>query len=141
MGAGLWPGLALRRHGGQLLDTHISNPEVRSIAAYAALFIAGLLTGALLTHLLTEWIRGSFLDGIDRTLGGAIGFVRALLFTCFFLAVASVMGAKQDRWWTQSMFIPHIEWLAEDLKLLIPERWLERMKPAPENVPTVQKKH
>lgn len=126
-----------------LLTNHISNPQIRAVSAYAALFVAGLLIGALLTHLLTEWIRGSFLDGIDRTLGGAIGFVRALLFTCFFLAIAGTMGAKQDRWWTQSVFIPHIEWLAEDLKLIIPERWLERLKPAPENVPvpTVQKKH
>ena len=124
-----------------LLTGHISSPEIRSVCAYAVLFIAGLLTGAIITYLLTEWIRGSFLDGIDRTLGGAIGFVRALFFTCVFLVIAGTMGAKQDRWWNESLFIPHIDWLAEDLKLLIPERWLERLKPAPENVPTVQKKH
>ncbi|PTU31122.1 CvpA family protein [Stenotrophobium rhamnosiphilum] len=122
-----------------LLTGHISSPEIRAVCAYAVLFIAGLLIGAILTYLLTEWIRGSFLDGIDRTLGATIGFLRALFLTCVFLVIAGTMGAKQDRWWTQSAFIPHIEWLAEDLKLIIPERWLERIKPTPESAPTIQK--
>ena len=122
-----------------LLHEQISSPEIRAVCAYALLFIAGLLTGAILTHLLTDWIRGSFLDGIDRTLGGAIGFIRALLIVCMFLVVAGTMGARQDRWWSQSTLVPHIEWLAEDLKLIIPERWLERLKPAPESAPAANK--
>lgn len=122
-----------------LLVTQISSPEIRSVCAYAVLFIGGLLAGAILTYLLTEWIRGSFLDGIDRSLGGAIGLLRALFITCVFLVIAGTMGAKQDRWWRESMFIPHVEWLAEDLKVIIPAHWLERIKPAPVSAPTTQK--
>jgi membrane protein required for colicin V production len=124
-----------------LLESRISGPEVRVACAYAALFIGGLLAGAIITHLLTDWIRGSFLDGIDRALGGGIGFLRALLITCLFLVVAGTMGARQDHWWHDSLFIPRIEWLADDLKLLIPERWLERLKPVPDSAPKAQKQH
>ena len=119
---------------GMLVD-HISEPAIRSACAYAALFIGGLLFGAILTHLLTEWIRGSVLDGIDRTLGGGIGFIRAVLIVALFMIFASTMGAKQDRWWSQSQVIPHIEWLADGLKTLIPERWLDRLKPDPADSP------
>lgn len=112
-----------------MLTGQISEPAVRIACAYAALFIGGLLIGAILTHLLTEWIRGSVLDGIDRTIGGGIGFIRAVLIVSLFLICAGTMGAKQDRWWHQSMIIPHIEWLADGLRTLIPERWLDKLKP------------
>lgn len=118
-----------------MLVERISEPAVRIASAYAALFIGGLLIGAILTHLLTEWIRGSVLDGIDRTLGGGIGFIRAVLIVSLFLIVAGTMGAKQDRWWHQSLIIPHVEWLADGFKTLIPERWLERLKPSADSEP------
>ena len=116
-----------------LLEDRISEPAVRVACAYAALFISGLLIGAILTHLLTEWIRGSVLDGIDRTLGGGIGFIRAVIIVSLFLICAGTMGAKQDRWWHQSLIIPHVEWLADGLKPLFPERWLDKLKPSPES--------
>lgn len=123
-----------------LLEDRISQPAVRIACAYAALFIGGLLIGAILTHLLTEWIRGSVLDGIDRTLGGGIGFLRAVIVVSFLLLVAGTMGAKQDRWWHQSLIIPHVEWLADGLKALVPERWLDRLRPAPEEKPDTSAK-
>jgi membrane protein required for colicin V production len=124
-----------------LLESRISEPEVRIAAAYAGLFIGGLLIGAIVTHLLTDWIRGSVINGIDRTLGGGFGFLRSLLVVLLFIVCAGTMGAQQDRWWHESQIIPRIEWLADDLKLLIPERWLERLKPLPASAPKPQKQH
>lgn len=128
-------------HLAGLLAAKIAEPAVRIACAYAVLFLGGLLTGAVLTHFLTDWIRDSVFNGIDRTLGGGFGLLRGAVVVILFVLLAGTMGARQDRWWHQSIFVPRLEWLAEGMKVLVPERWLEKIKPGSETVSKSQNQH
>ena len=115
-----------------LLHEWIAQPAVRSAVAYAGLFMSGLLIGSLITHFFTDWVRNSVLNDMDRTLGGGFGFLRGLFVVSLFMLVASTMGANKERWWQRSLFVPHMEWLADSLRYLTPEKWLEKLKPGDE---------
>lgn len=115
------------------LETKISNPALRLGCAYVLLFMAGLLIGALVTHFVSEAIRDSFLSLPNRMLGGGFGLVRAAVLVAAFILVAGQMGAAREAWWQQSLLIDKFEWLAKGLGTLVPERWLEVLRPDPIN--------
>ncbi|MGH8457286.1 MAG: CvpA family protein [Stenotrophobium sp.] len=108
---------------------HINEPAVRVGCAYAILFIGGLLFGAILTHLLTDWISNSMFSNVNRTLGAGFGFLRGVFVITVFVLCASTMGSKQDRWWHQSIFVPQFEVLANLLKPVVPASWLDMLRP------------
>ncbi|SFF31470.1 membrane protein required for colicin V production [Fontimonas thermophila] len=97
--------------------------------AYAATFFIALFLGALVTHFLVVAVRDSRFSPADRTLGGGLGLIRAVIVVTLFVLVAGRMGAGEDRWWQQSTLIPHFAPLARGFEALIPERWLELLKP------------
>jgi hypothetical protein len=45
------------------------------------------------------------------------------------MLVAGTMGAGKDHWWQSSLFIPHLEWMADGLGHVTPQSWLEKLKP------------
>lgn len=111
-----------------LLQPLIAQSAVRHAISSAGLFILGLLIGSLITHFFTDWVRNSVLNQMDRTLGGGFGFLRGLLIISAFLLVAGTLGAQEDRWWQQSLLIPHLDWLADALGYITPESWLEKLR-------------
>lgn len=86
---------------------HIENPELRELAAFAALFLAILIVGMLLAHMLSEAVRDSALSFGDRVLGMAFGFSRGVLVVVVAIAFSARWFAT-EHWWTESRFIPHL---------------------------------
>ncbi|MGH8461054.1 MAG: CvpA family protein [Stenotrophobium sp.] len=113
----------------QMLVPYINEPAIRLACAYVVLFISGLIFGAILSHLISELIRHSIFSGVDRSLGAVFGFLRGLLAVAVFILCASTMGATQDRWWHESVLVPNLEFLANGLKAVVPESWLDKIRP------------
>lgn len=111
------------------LTPYISIPALRLIAAYTLLFFGGLLLGALIATVAVESIRNSRFSAADRTLGGGFGVIRGFFLIAVFLLVASTMGAEQEQWWRRSMLIGHLDWMADALRLIVPEHWLDLFRP------------
>ncbi len=111
------------------LRHQVSDPTLRRAAAMVLLFFGGLLLGALITHVAVQAIRDSRFSPADRTLGAGIGLVRALIIVTLFVLVAGRMGAHDDRWWRESLFVGVFSPLAQGAESLIPERWLSQLKP------------
>jgi len=57
----------------------IHTPSVRTVLAFAALFVLTLMIGAIINWLIHQFIVGAGLGGLDRLLGMAFGAVRGLL--------------------------------------------------------------
>jgi len=110
----------------------ISIPALRFVAGYAACFLGGLLLGALVSMLFVEMVRNSRLASADRTVGAGFGLLRALLVTALFVMIADNMGAREERWWQRSMVIGKVEWVAGGLQVLVPESWLQAIRPQTE---------
>ncbi|HSW12461.1 MAG TPA: CvpA family protein [Solimonas sp.] len=113
------------------LEGQISQPALRLVAAYVMLFLGGLLAGSLITYFMSEAIKESFLSLSDRALGGGFGMLRAALLVVILVLVGTQMGAQKQRWWSESLLIGSFQWLADGLASVLPERWLEALRPEP----------
>lgn len=112
------------------LAPHISAVSLRTATAYAVLFLAGLLAGGILTSLIVHGLRDSAFSPADRTLGAGFGLLRGVFLVALFILVAGMTPARQDPWWGRSILLDKFEWLAEGLGMLVPEAWLEALRPA-----------
>lgn len=114
------------------LKNLVSIPALRTVAGHALCFFGGLLVGAIISMLLVETVRNSRLASVDKTVGAGFGLLRALLIAAAFVMVADNMGARGERWWQQSMVVGKLEWLAKGLEVLVPEAWLQAIRPQAE---------
>ena len=130
----IWAALAFAKPVAQFLEPHIAVPSVRIAASYAITFLAVLLVGAIATALIVRSLRDSVLSSVDRSLGGGFGLLRGALVVAAFVLVAGMTPARQDPWWQQSSLIKQFEWMAESLRSVLPQNWLEQLKPAVEDV-------
>lgn len=94
----------------------ISLPSARTGLAFAGIFVAVLLVGALLTFLLGKLVESTGLSGTDRLLGAVFGAVRGVALVLLLILVAGFTPLPQDPWWRESVAIngllPLTEWVA-----------------------------
>ncbi len=98
-----------------LLGGYIENPVLRELTAFGILFLAILMVGLLLAHLLSAVVGRSKLSVGDRVLGMTFGLVRGLLIVVVILVFARPWLAD-DEVWKASRLIPHVSLL---------ENWLQ----------------
>lgn len=99
-----------------LLVDQIQSPSVRLMTAYAALFIATLLLGAMLSYLIGALVRATGLSGTDRLLGMVFGVARAFIIVmALLILLPGFIPLNSEVWWQQSQLIPHFlaceEWV------------------------------
>jgi membrane protein required for colicin V production len=118
----------------QALQSHVATPLVRVGLAYGGLFLAGLLIGGILTALLVSRIRQSRFSSVDRTLGTGLGLVRGVLVVGLVVLLARTVDVSKEAWWNESALIGPWTVVADGLDTLIPDSWLEPLKPDPKPV-------
>lgn len=100
-----------------LLDGLIANEAYRYTAAFAILFILTLIVGALINHLLGEFVRMTGLTGTDRLLGVFFGLLRGIVIVVVLLAVGRLFALEQ--FWQDSVLMPYFEpvirWAGESI--------------------------
>ena len=90
-----------------LLADHIDTPSLRILAAFAALFIATLLVGGLVNHLISQVVAFTGLLGTDRFLGFLFGVIRGVVVVlAMVLIVPDFVPIDKDSWWRSSVLIP-----------------------------------
>lgn len=92
-----------------LLEPAIAKLYVRELVAYVTLFAGTLIIGAIITYLLSEFVKKTGLDGTDRLLGMIFGVARGVIIVVALLIVAPKLLTEvdQDPWWRESRLIPH----------------------------------
>jgi len=99
-----------------MLGEWSSAVEVRLWAARVVLFVAVLIIGGLLSWVARKLVRTSGLSGIDRSLGGVFGLLRAAVFLGLAVLVIQFMGLAQERWWEEASLRPYAERIAATVK-------------------------
>ncbi len=125
------------RPAAAMISPYIPDPVLGMAAACAGVFLLALLAGALLTHLLVSLVRESGFSPADRTLGGGLGMVRAVVIVSLFVLIAGRMGAAEAGWWQSSTLIGQFEPLAQGFANVLPESWLQMIKPTEAAAPTL----
>ena len=75
----------------------ISNRDLADPAAYAIMFLAGLIVLSVITAMIGNVVRGSVLGGVDRSLGLVFGIGRAVVLVAGIYVVAGWV-VSTDRW-------------------------------------------
>ena len=124
----LWVAFTFTHQTSEWLVTRIETPSVRRAAAFGGLFLGMLLLTSLITFFVGRLVRQGALATIDRTLGAGFGVLRALVLVAALLWAAGTTSARQDPWWAQSALISRLEWTADVLKAIVPQRWIRMLE-------------
>lgn len=95
-----------------MLKPTIETPSVRIATAFALLFVATLVVGALINHLLGELIRVTGLTSTDRLLGMVFGAVRGMVLIIVLVALGRGLFSN-DEWWRESVLIEQFAMMVE----------------------------
>jgi len=91
-----------------LLSEFISSSSTRLVAAFALLFVATLIVGAMINHLVGELVRLTGLSGTDRLFGTIFGLARGLMILVVVVALTKLTPLTEDKWWQESIIIPEL---------------------------------
>lgn len=101
--------------------TGLDDKLLRNACAIAILFIATLVVGGIVNHIIGTLVDKTGLSGTDRLLGMCFGALRGILVVAaglFFLDAFTSFSSSQD--WAQSQLIPKFEhiikWFFDYLK-------------------------
>lgn len=92
-----------------LLTEQVESPVIRSIAAFAVLFVGTLIVGAAISFLIGTLVKMTGLSTTDRLLGMFFGFARGLILLTVAVALIRVTPFVESEWWKQSILIKQIE--------------------------------
>lgn len=96
------------------LERWIDAETLRYPIAFAGVFVAVLLLGAVLQHLVALLVDATGLGGLDRVLGTLFGLLRAGLLLVVLVAVLEPLFGTEP-WWQASRLVPHLLAVQEDV--------------------------
>ena len=120
-GLAIWVALSFSPLAASYLEPYVETPSLRQIAAFAGLFIATLIAGAIINSLISLLVRKSGISGTDRFLGMIFGVARGGLVVALLVLLAGLTPLPEDPWWKQSITMPYFEQLAATLRGFLPE--------------------
>lgn len=139
--AAFWVAIAFSGGAAALIEAHVSAPSVRHAIAFAALFVGVLLLTGVALHLMGLLVEKTGLSGTDRTLGILFGVLRGVVIAGLLVLLAGLTPLPRDPWWSRSVFLPHFERVANEIRAFLPPDIQERIRfgpefgPAPEPAP------
>lgn len=101
----------------------ISSGSIRIGVAFAVVFIAVLIVGAIINYILGRLVSKTGFAGTDRTVGGAFGILRGVAILVLLALLAGMTPLPRDVWWRSSVFIDHLQDGAVYVRDLLPERF------------------
>jgi membrane protein required for colicin V production len=110
------------------LPQSISNPELRIIVAFVAVFVVTLTLATLAAIALSKALKASGLRGLDRTLGGLFGVARGVLIALAFALVAGLTSFPQHPTWKASWSGPMLGRTVDQLKPWLPPALAGRLR-------------
>jgi len=100
-----WAAFSFAERASVYFTAYIESPQLRIVAAFAALFVTTLLLLSVLSYLLYRLLLAGGVAGTDRILGGLFGIARAVVLVSVVLLLARLTAYPQEQWWRQSLLI------------------------------------
>jgi membrane protein required for colicin V production len=92
----------------QFLSHVITTPSLRTITAFAGIFIVVLLIGALITYGVNLLVKATGLSVTNRLCGMCFGLARGIFIIMIMLIYTPhVIPVKKDPWFQKSLMIPY----------------------------------
>jgi membrane protein required for colicin V production len=108
---------------GGMLPEFGSNPVLRYLLAFIAVFIGCLVLGALIAWPLATVIHKAGLGFVDRFLGALFGAARGAVLVMSFVLIAGLTTLPRLDWWQNAALAPPLAVAALSLKPWLPPEW------------------
>jgi len=102
-------------------------PVAKEAIAFAAILLAVMIVGTVVSRMLSGVVRALGLGFVDRMLGAAFGIARGLLTVVVFALIAGVTALPKRDWWQNSALGQPLAQAALSLKPYLPRAWAERL--------------
>ncbi len=124
----IWAALYFGPAVGDVSSGWLSSEGMQMWFGRILVFAIILSIGSLVGWGISKLVRLSVLSGMDRFLGSLFGAVRGVLLLAIFIIGGQFAGFDKDEWWLGSRLIPHVEVVADWIKVMAP-RGLELLMP------------
>ena len=116
----IWAALYFGPAIGDVSESWLSSEELQMWFGRVLVFSVVLAVGGLLGWGISKLVRLSVLSGMDRFLGSLFGALRGILLVAVFIIGGQFAGFDNDEWWLKSRLIPHLEVVADWIKVMAP---------------------
>lgn len=117
----LWIAMTFSSGMAELFGSSISDPTLRLLAAFVALFVLALIVGSMINFFASQFVQRAGLTGVDRTIGAVFGFLRGILLVTIIVMLLGLTTLPKEKWWDESFFMFRFEVIATWLKDLLPD--------------------
>ena len=117
----IWAALYFGPGVGDISDSWISSEELQVWFGRILVFAVILSLGGLLGWGISKLVRLSVLSGMDRVMGSLFGAGRGILLVALGIIGGQFAGFDNDGWWKRSKLIPHLEVVADWIKVMAPQ--------------------
>src|SRR5690606_22163984 len=112
--AAFWLAIVFARPFAGVLARYIDSPLLQLITAFALIFVATLLAGAIIGYLAGQLVGKTGLTGTDRAVGMLFGAGRGLILVALLILALGLTRLPQEQWWRQSLVIGQLQpWVCE----------------------------
>jgi membrane protein required for colicin V production len=117
----IWAALYFGPAAGDLSEGWFASEDLQKWFGRVLVFLVVLAIGGLVGWVVSKLVRHSVLSGMDRFLGSVFGVARGILLVAVAIIGGQFAGFDNDEWWLQSRLIPHLEVVADWIKVMAPE--------------------
>lgn len=94
----------------------VTSPALKLWAGRVIMFVAVILSGALVSKLIVMLIHSSGLTSTDRVLGMVFGAGRGVLVIGLLVILFQMLEMDREPWWEESLIVPRTAELTETLR-------------------------
>jgi membrane protein required for colicin V production len=95
--------------------------SLRKVVAFLLVFVVAAFVGGWVAGAVRRWIQAGGMRPVDRTLGGAFGFVRGMLLMLAAAVVVNMTALKAQDWWMESVGAGVATTALKGLKPVLPQ--------------------
>ena len=115
-----WLALTFADDVSGLVKNSISQPSMRHAVAFFIVIIATLVITAIVMYLVRMIVDKTEITGTDRALGIVFGIGRGIVIVAILVLFAGLTALPKDPGWRQSIFLPHFQVLAVEIRSVLP---------------------
>jgi membrane protein required for colicin V production len=112
----------------RLIPASFATPPVRTVIAFAALFLVILIAGSIVGLLVAKAVRAAGLGLADRTLGGVFGFARGALILLIVALAVGLTAVSREPFWREAKLAPPLETAALAVKPYLPAALADKVR-------------
>ena len=115
-----WLALTFADDVSGLFASHVSQPSMRHGLAFFTILVGTLVITAIVMYLVRLIVDKTEITGTDRALGIVFGIARGIVIVAILVLFAGLTALPKDSWWKESVFLPHFQVLAVEIRSLLP---------------------